>query len=69
MIPSYAAFNYSYINPSILRKMVNFVPLEYQYALFVGTTEEMSATFDGLKKDGVVTNDNLLDKENGWPVA
>jgi hypothetical protein len=69
MIPSYAAINYSYINPSILRKMVNFVPLEYKYALFVGTTEEMSATFDGLKKDGVVTNDNLLDKENGWPVA
>jgi hypothetical protein len=69
IIPSYATFNYSYINPSILRKMVNFVPLEYKYALFVGTTEEMSATFDDLKKDGVVTNDNLLDKENGWPVA
>lgn len=69
IIPSYATFNYSYINPSIIRKMVNFVPLEYSYALFVGTTEEMSSVFEGLEEDGVVTNENLLDKENGWPVA
>ncbi|MBQ3019040.1 MAG: hypothetical protein IJD77_00440 [Clostridia bacterium] len=66
IIPSYATFNYSYINPAIIRKMVNFVPLEYSYALYVGDVEEMRDVFGGLQDGGVVTNENLKSDE-GWP--
>ena len=65
IIPSYAAQNYNYINPQLIRKMVDFVPLEYSYALFVGDTEEMGAIFDGLKGNGM--NEHLLDETQGWP--
>lgn len=66
IIPSYATFNYSYINPAIIRKMVNFVPLEYTYALYVGDVEEMRGVFGGLQESGVVTNEHLKSDE-GWP--
>jgi hypothetical protein len=67
IIPSYATFNYSYINPSIVRKMVDFVPLEYSYALYIGDTDEMSAVFNGFKEKGVVANEHLADPNIGWP--
>lgn len=67
IIPSYATFNYSYINPSIIRKMVDFVPLEYTYALYIGSTEEMGELFEGFKKDGVAANEHLADPNIGWP--
>ena len=67
IVPSYSTLNYSYINPSILRKMVNFVPLEYSYALFIGDTEEMGQVFDGFKEKGVASNANLKDTTTGWP--
>lgn len=63
--PSYAAMNYNYINPALNRKMVDFVPLKYTYALFVGDTDEMGNIFDGLKSKEI--NKHLLDKEQGWP--
>jgi hypothetical protein len=66
IIPSYATFNYSYINPAIIRKMVNFVPLEYTYALYVGDVEEMRGVFGGLQESGAVTNEHLKSDE-GWP--
>ena len=67
IIPSYATFNYSYINPSIIRKMVDFVPLEYSYALYIGSTEEMSSVFNGFKEKGVAANTHLADPNIGWP--
>ena len=67
IIPSYAAGNYGYINPSILRKMVDFVPLEYSYALYVGNTEEMGDAFAELKSSGRMTNAHLTDATTGWP--
>lgn len=63
--PSYAAMNYNYINPQLNRKMVDFVPLEYSYALFVGDTDEMRAIFGALEGSGM--NDHLLDETQGWP--
>ncbi|MBR2384439.1 MAG: hypothetical protein IKA99_02400, partial [Clostridia bacterium] len=66
IVPSYAAMNYNYINPSIERKMVDFVPLEYTYALFVGDTDEMKAIFSGL--ESLNFNAHLLDTTTGWPV-
>ncbi|MBQ7373490.1 MAG: hypothetical protein IJW64_02865 [Clostridia bacterium] len=65
--PSYAAMNYGYINPQLKRKMVDFVPLEYSYALFVGDTDEMSSVFGKLKDDKILTNEHLLDETKGWP--
>ena len=63
--PSYAAMNYNYVNPSLHRKMVDFVPLEYTYALFVGDTDEMKTVFDGLESKNI--NAHLLDTTQGWP--
>ena len=57
--------NYNYINPSLQRKMVDFVPLEYTYALYVGDTDEMKEVFDGLKSLNI--NAHLLDTTVGWP--
>ena len=67
IIPSYATFNYSYINPALSRKMLNFVPLEYTYALYVGDIEEMRTAFGSLEENGTVTNENLKTDENSWP--
>ena len=67
LVPSYATFNYSYINPGIKRKMIDVVPLEYTYALYVGETSEMKTVFDKLGETKVVDNDHLLDAKTGWP--
>ena len=68
LVPSYSTINYSYINPGIQRKMIDFVPLEYSYALFIGETSEMKTVFTGLQKDGILTNDSLtLTDESVWP--
>ena len=68
LVPSYAVFNYSYINPSLQRRMIQFVPLEYSYALFVGDTDEMGTAFKQLKEDNILTNAHLANEETmGWP--
>ena len=67
LVPSYAVFNYSYINPSLERRMLQFIPLEYSYALFIGDTEEMGAAFKDLKETGTLTNAHLANEETmGW---
>ena len=63
--PAYAAMNYSYLNPSLHRKMVDFVPLEYTYALYLGDVEEMRTAFDKLEDKKV--NAHLTDSTKGWP--
>ncbi len=65
--PSYAAMNYNYINPSLHRKMVDYVPLKYSYALFVGDTDEMGSVFGRLADEKILTNDHLTDTTQGWP--
>lgn len=67
IIPSYAAMNYSYINPALTRRMIDFVPLEYTYALYVGDTSEMKEVFKELDESGTLTNAHLKDKTKGWP--
>ncbi len=68
LIPSYAVFNYSYINPALHRRMIQFVPLEYSYALFVGDTDEMGTAFKQLKEENILTNAHLANEETmGWP--
>ena len=68
LVPSYAVGNYSYINPSLKRRMLQFVPLEYSYALFIGDTDEMGTAFKDLKETGTLTNAHLANEETmGWP--
>ncbi|MBQ8406063.1 MAG: hypothetical protein IJX09_05370, partial [Clostridia bacterium] len=63
-----STINYSYINPGIQRKMIDFVPLEYSYALFIGDTDQMKEVFTGLQKDGILTNASLTKTdESVWP--
>jgi hypothetical protein len=48
--------------------MIQFVPLEYSYALFIGDTDEMGAAFKDLKTSGTLTNAHLANEETrGWP--
>lgn len=66
-IPSYAAMNYNYVNPALHRTMVDFVPLKYSYALYIGDTTEMKTVFNGLSDNNILTNAHLLDETQGWP--
>ena len=49
--------------------MIDFVPLEYSYALFIGDTDQMKEVFTGLQKDGgILTNASLTKTdESVWP--
>ena len=47
-VESCYASNYSYINTAINCKMEDYVPLEYSYAICVGTTDEMSSAFSAI---------------------
>ena len=67
IVPSYTTINYSYINPGIIRRMIDFVPLEYSYALFIGDTDQMGAAFKELKTSERLTNAQLKDETQGWP--
>ena len=57
--PSAYVPNYNYCCPSVIRRMVDFVPFEYTFALYVGTVVEMKDTFGKLKRDNVITNDGI----------
>jgi len=66
LVPSYAVSNYNYLNPQLRRRMVEFIPLEYQYAIYIGDTSEMSEAFENAKDNGL-TNENLTMAEGTWP--
>lgn len=61
-----AALNYNYIDPSVQRKMVDFIPMLYSYAIYIGDTEEMAEAFAELNATGRITNQGLIDG-SGWP--
>ena len=68
LVPSYSTINYSYINPGIHRKMIDFVPLEYSYALFIGDTTQMKDAFTRLQDEKILTNTSLTKTdESVWP--
>ena len=68
LVPSYSTINYNYINPGIRRKMIDFVPLEYSYALFIGDTTQMKQVFTGLQENKILTNTSLTKTdESVWP--
>ena len=66
VIPSYSAFNYNYINPGVRRRMVDFIPLSYSYAIYIGETTEMKNIFGTMRENGMLTNSQLVDG-SGWP--
>ena len=65
-VPSYAVLNYNYICPVVVRKMVDFIPLKYSYAIYIGSTDEMGEAFGDLMASGKLTNESLVDG-TGWP--
>ena len=68
LVPSYSTINYNYINPGIQRKMIDFVPLEYSYALFIGDTTQMKQVFTDLQENKILTNTSLTKTdESVWP--
>ena len=68
LVPSYSTINYNYINPGIRRKMIDFVPLEYSYALFIGDTTQMKQVFTSLQENKILTNTSLTKTdESVWP--
>lgn len=61
-VPSCYANNYGYLNTGIICQMVDFVPLEYSYAIFAGDVTEMRSAFKKLKSSGELVAANL-----SWP--
>ncbi|MBR2320708.1 MAG: hypothetical protein IKA57_01060 [Clostridia bacterium] len=59
LIPSAYVDNYNYFSPGVTRRMVDFVPFEYSFALYVGTVDEMREKFGKLKEDGTIKNEGL----------
>lgn len=57
--PSCYVDNYNYLNSSIMVKMVDFVPLEFSYALFAGDVDEMRDAFTNLQESGKMVKNEL----------
>lgn len=57
--PSMYVSNYNYCCPSVIRQMVDFVPFEYTFALYVGTVYEMNDIFGKLQNDNAIPNDGI----------
>jgi hypothetical protein len=58
-IPSAHVTNYNYFSPGIHVKMLDFVPIEYEYAIFVGKIWEMKEAFGVLQEQGKIDNSTL----------
>lgn len=58
-IPSMYVDNYNYFSPAVTRKLVDFVPFEYSFALYIGRVDEMRERFGWLKENGTITNEGL----------
>jgi hypothetical protein len=61
-IPSAYVNNYNYFSPGVTRRMVDFVPFEYSFALYIGTVDEMRERFGWLEEKGTIKNEGL----NNW---
>lgn len=61
-VPSAYVSNYNYFSPSSLLIMRDFMPLEFEYAVYVGSVEEMRSVFRGYRDDQRITNFGL----NAW---
>ena len=51
--------NYNYCCPVSHARMLDFVPFEYEYALYVGMVEDMRDVFGALKESGTMTNESV----------
>ncbi len=58
-VPSMCVGNYNYCSPDVVRRMVDFVPYEYTFAMYVGTVSEMSAVFGRLKNNNAIPNEGI----------
>lgn len=61
-IPSCYTNNYGYLNTAIRCKMVDFEPLEFSYALYAGTVQEMKSAFRQLESSGAMETAKIT-----WP--
>ena len=57
--PSAYVTNYNYLSSSSRLRMLDFVPLQYEYAVAVGSVEELGTTFGKMAKDKTITNEGL----------
>lgn len=58
-IPSAHVTNYNYFSPGMHVKMLDFVPIEYEYAIFVGTIWDMKEAFELLQQQEKIDNSAL----------
>lgn len=58
-VPSAYADNYNYFCPVTDTRMLDFIPIEFEYAIYVGTTTEMKQQFNALRTAGFLENKNL----------
>ena len=59
-VPSACVDNYNYFSPASSLKMMDFIPLEYEYAIYVGHVDEMRSIFQEYRDNRVMENFGLL---------
>lgn len=57
--PSAYVSNYNYFSPNVERRMADFIPFEYSFAMCVGTVEDMKYSFFNLASDGAIDNSGM----------
>ena len=60
--PSAYVCNYNYFSPTSQLLMRDFVPLEYEYAIFIGSVDEMRSVFQTYRDSQIIDNYSL----NAW---
>ncbi|MBQ8405012.1 MAG: hypothetical protein IJX09_00015 [Clostridia bacterium] len=55
-VPSAYVNNYNYFSAVSLLKMADFIPLEYEYALYVGNVDEMRSIFQNYRDKQLIEN-------------
>ena len=61
-VPSAYVSNYNYCCPVSHTRMVDFVPFEYEYAIYIGTVYDMQDVFGTMRESGAITNERV----NAW---
>lgn len=64
-IPSAYVTNYNYFTSGIFANMLDFVPIEYEYAVYVGTVWDMREEFSSLQERNVIDNAGLTAWQKG----
>ena len=61
-VPSAYVENYNYFSPVAISKMADFIPFEYEYAIYVGYVDEIRSVFQNYRDKQLILNYGI----NSW---